>query len=424
MTFFVDNDLFSKKQYGFIKGRSTVLQLLTLLDEWTKILDIGGQIDVIYTDFEKAFDKVPHKRLISKLFSYGVNKGVIDWVQSFLNERTYSVCVNGKFSSDKKVLSGIPQGSVLGPVLFIIYINDLPEDCGSLCDMFLYADDAKLYKRIFNINDTTALSSCCDNLLNWSERWLMKLNTSKCKVMSVTRKCSNTNCNSIYNFRFKDGSSDKLEHIDCIKDLGVQIESDLSFNTHIYDKIKIAYKMLGIINRNFKDMDTITFILLYKSLVRSHVEYAGVVWNPYQMTLIRDLEKVQKRATKMLYVCKGHSYENRLKMLKLPTLRYRRLRGDMIEVYKIVNNLYDVTVDSILSVNTGGRTRGNDFKLTKERCNLDIRKYFFSCRVVNVWNSLPNSVVLAESITSFKIRLDKHWDNVSIKFDYEAELPC
>jgi hypothetical protein len=422
MAYFIDNELFSKKQYGFIKGRSTILQLLTLLDDWTKIIDVGGQIDVIYTDFEKAFDRVPHNRLISKLFSYGVNIEVINWIRSFLYDRTFSVRINGKFSSEKRVLSGIPQGSVLGPVLFIIYINDLPEDCGSLSEMFLYADDAKLYKSISGSNDVSALSSSCDSLLNWSERWLMKLNTSKCNVMSVTRKCSNTNCSCDYYFNFKDGWSDKLEHIDCVKDLGVQFKSDLSFNNHIYDKINIAYKMLGLINRNFKDMDTVTFILLYKSLVRSHLEYAGVIWNPYQKTLIRDLERVQKRATKMLYGFRDQSYVNRLKLLKLPTLRYRRLRGDMIEVFKIVNNMYDVTLYSILKVDIGSKTRGNDFKLKKELCNLDVRKYFFSCRVVNVWNSLPNSVVLANSVNSFKNKLDMHWDNACFKYDYEAEI--
>jgi retron-type reverse transcriptase len=261
MNYFLSNRPFCDRQFGFIKGRSTVLQLLVLLDEWTKILDKGGQIDIIYTDFEKAFDKVSHTLLLQKLQSYEIDKYLLEWIKSFLLHRTYSVKVNGKSSADRPVLSGIPQGSVLGPVLFIIFINDLPNEINRLCDIFMYADDAKMYKAITNYTDSVILNDCCDKLLQWSHEWLMKLNTNKCKIMTVSK--SNKNI-GLYDYNFKSASSgsNNLERVQSFKDLGVIFDKELSFNEHIYDKINMAYKILGIIRRNFNDMYPSTFFVV------------------------------------------------------------------------------------------------------------------------------------------------------------------
>ena len=157
MNFLVANKLLSSKQYGFIPGRSTELQLLTVLDHWTKCLELGGQVDVIYTDFEKAFDRVPHQRLLCKLGSYGVEMSVVKWIENFLCFRQFQVRVNGTLSQPKDVISGIPQGSVLGPLLFVVYINDLPDVCGDESDILLFADDAKLYKHIQSPMDSFIL---------------------------------------------------------------------------------------------------------------------------------------------------------------------------------------------------------------------------------------------------------------------------
>ena len=145
------------------------------LEQLTKSLEKGGQIDIIYTDFEKAFDKVPHLRLLSKLRSYGVNEKLLAWIEEFLFKRKFCVKVNGNLSKWIPVTSGIPQGSVLGSLLFF-FVNDLPNICGNLCDLFLFADDAKMYKYILEAIHAIALQECFKELCDWSDRWLMKLN--------------------------------------------------------------------------------------------------------------------------------------------------------------------------------------------------------------------------------------------------------
>ena len=188
---------------------------------------------------------MPHKRLLSKLYSYGVNDKLIKWVESFLRDRSQKVKVNLEVSCAKPVLSGIPQGSVLGPLLFVIFINDLPDVCSNLCDAYLFADDAKLYKCITNIRDSEALNQGFINIVKWSENWLMKLNLSKCKVLSLYR--SKNRC-QVFSYGSPQGSvSYTLEHVDNMKDLGITMDPEFSFHSHIYDKINTAYKMLGII---------------------------------------------------------------------------------------------------------------------------------------------------------------------------------
>ena len=177
----IGNNVFSNNQFGFIKGRSTVMQLLKVMDMWTESLELGGQITFIYTDLEKAFDKVPHKRLISKLYAYKINSDVIRWIKAFLFNRRQRVRINGFFPFWREVISGIPQGSILGPLLFIIFINDLLEKCNNGSELFLYADDAKLFRHISCDNDIDLLQKDLLDIQSWMNKWLLKLNVTNCK---------------------------------------------------------------------------------------------------------------------------------------------------------------------------------------------------------------------------------------------------
>ena len=157
--------------------------MINVLDDWTKILDGGGNIDVIYTDFQKAFDTVPHDRLLKKLEAYGIGENILDWISSFLKGRKQRVVIKGTASSWVDVLSGVPQGSVLGPILFLIYINDIIDNLK--CNAYLFADDMKLFTDVKNNSDALKLQNDFNLVVKWTDRWLLKLNISKCKVLNI-----------------------------------------------------------------------------------------------------------------------------------------------------------------------------------------------------------------------------------------------
>ena len=210
------------------------------------------------------------------------------------------------------------------------------------------------------------------------------------------------------------------------KDPGITFDSKLTFDQHISQVVNKATKMTKIIRRTFQFLDKHTFLPLYKTMVRSHLDYAMAVWHPYQIKHKIALENIQRRATKELPGMRDLSYIERLKLLKLPTLAYRRLRGDMIEVYKIIHNIYDhesvphLLKNNEISQRTGNR--GHSLKLFTQRAKLNLRKKVFPIRITEPWNSLPDRVVTAKSLNSFKTRLEFFWYNQDILYDFEAPL--
>jgi hypothetical protein len=205
------------------------------------------------------------------------------------------------------------------------------------------------------------------------------------------------------------------------KDLGVVVDEKLKFENHIYNKIKTANKMLWIIKRNFKYLDNNDFIKLYKVFVRSHLEYAQAVWSPHSKKLIGDIERVQRTATRRLAGVRGLTYQQRLERLDLPTLACRRLRGDYIEVYKILNGIYDPAVVPNLR-RCQSITRGHSQKLYMQQSSKNIRRFSFSVRVVAGWNSLSEETVESPTLNAFKDRIDEFLRDRDICFDYKSEM--
>lgn len=412
----VRNQLFTDKQYGFISGRSSTLQLLKVLDEWTEALDEGNSIDCVYMDFQKAFDTVPHRRLLSKIKSYGFNKSMVDWIEDFITGRTQRVRIDGEVSDEETVISGIPQGSVLGPFFFLVFINDMPELVKAM--LYLFADDSKIYKIIKNpVHDRESLQVDLNKLYDWSDIWLMKIHPDKLFMMEIGGWREHPQHD--YTVGPMMVRYSKIE-----KDIGVEIDDQLKFTSHIETIVKKANSKAGWLRRTFKFLTPTLFKPLYMAIVRSQLEYASSVWSPYMQKDIDKVESVQIRATKMLPGFKGKTYEERLRMLNLPTLKYRRLRGDMINTFKILSGVHERQLCPKLQLkqDATGKKGRTSMALHQERCKTDVRKFCFSYRVVAVWNTLPNKVVLAESVDAFKRQIDTAWKNEKVKFDHTESL--
>ncbi|MEW8548554.1 MAG: reverse transcriptase family protein [Candidatus Thiodiazotropha sp.] len=391
------NKLLSDNQHGFTSHRSCLTNLLETLEEITSQLDNGEGIDIVFLDYRKAFDSVPHRRLIYKLSKYGFGETFTRWITNFLCNRTQTVSLRGTFSQPSDVLSGVPQGSVLGPLLFILYVNEIPELIQGTAKLF--ADDTKVFDKA---SKKVILQRDLDILYTWSSEWLLKFNESKCKVMHVGRN------NPRHDYKIGNTTLEKVSE-EC--DLGVYLTEDLKPSLQCVKAAKKASSALGIVKRTFSTFDISSFALLYKTYVRCHMEYCVQAWCPYYRKDIEILEKIQKRATRMVPELKNLSYSERLKHLGLTSLEDRRKRGDLIEAYKIITGKEKVQCNKFFKLvdSDNNRTRGNSMKIYKPRLNKCIlqRTNFFSVRVVNAWNSLPEDVISAKTVNTFKNRLDK-----------------
>ena len=415
ITHFLDqNEIITKEQFGFVRNKNTTIQLLCSLKDWTDGIEENCATDCIYFDFKKAFDTVPHKRLKVKIDAFSFHNKISNWLKDFVTNRKQFVKIRNSNSTTLEVTSGIPQGSVLGPILFILYINDITEHINS--KIVLFADDIKLYKTIQNNkNDTKQLQDDINKLYRWSEIWLLKFNTTKCNKITYEKKAS-LQQHTTYHI-----AQNQLENISEIKDLGVLFEENLNPSTHIYSKVKKASQILGIVRRNFCNLQADIVVNLYKTLIRSQFDYAHCVWQPYKQKDIQKIENIQMRATKMIKDLKNLSYTERLKKLKLPTMRYRSIRGCLIEVYKICNGYYTEEVRNKLSkFRPPSSLRGHKFTLLHERHTTKQRKNFFYHKNINIWNNLPLSVISQENVHLFKNALDKIFLKQDIYYNFRA----
>lgn len=404
------NKLYAQCQHGFRKSRSCITQLLEVMEDFTKMIDRGEDIDIIYLDFKKAFDSVPHYRLLRKMEAYGINGKIYGWVRNFLTNRTQRVKVGQEFSSTANVSSGIPQGSILGPILFTIFINDLPDNLNSKCKIF--ADDTKIYNTPEN---NVIMQNDINELCEWTEKWNLYFNASKCKVLHIGKT------NPKYKYIIKNKENEiEITNVYEEKDLGVTFDTDFLFDQHIANIINKANQRIGIIKRTFHCLDKDIFLQLYKSLVRPILEYGNIIWFPRLKRQSADIERVQRRATKLIYSIKDLSYENRLRYLNLPSLKARRFRGDLIQTYKIFNGVDDIEAGCFFEFPVTNITRNSTDKIQKKHFNTNIRKYAYSYRIVDAWNSLTINTKRAPNINTFKNLIDSNKMYKTIKYEFDG----
>ena len=388
--------LISNHQHGFLSGRSCLSNLLEFMDSVNEMLINGDCVDVFYLDFQKAFDTVPHYRLLVKLRNYGIDEQTLKVIADFLSGRSFRVRVGDSLSSFHQVLSGVPQGSVLGPLLFLLYINDLPDELRG--NIFMFADDVKMSAQSSNSEESQA---DIDRMCVWQDLWLLRFNSvdQKCKVMHI----GNNNPGKDYYL-----SGTKLPVITTEKDLGVTVNNDLSWDKHIDASVKKANSLIAWVTRSVICRSKHVMLNIYKAMIRPHIEYCVQIWAPAphhgNWMVIMKLENVQRAFTRLIDGIGLLPYDERLKGLNLTTLLERRARGDLIETFRIVKGIAQYG-NKLFNISRNGYR----LVLGSSTANTKIQD-FFSRRVVRYWNKLPEHVISADTVNGFKNNLQRFKD--------------
>ena len=403
---FDENNLLNPSQHGFREGRSCLSQLLSHIDDIFSILEEGKDVDVIYIDFSKAFDKVDHNILLTKLRALGVEGKLLSWIESFLKNRKQVVVVDGASSEPVQTMSGVPQGSVLGPLLFIMMISDIDENI-EYSSLSSFADDTRLKKAIESILDTFMLQEDLNRLYKWSEVNNMMLNGEKFEHLHYGKQ-HKSNC-------YFTEQSKIIKEKEVVKDLGVMISNETNYKAHINGMIKRATQLVGWIMRTFKSRDKKIMLTLWKSLVIPHLDYCSQLWNPLEKGIIQSIEQIQRSFTRQVNGLKNLDYWERLKTLKLYSLQRRRERYIIIYTWCILEGL---------TPNIGG-VGGGDRDISwytnarqGRKCNIPLIKrstyqsqIYSSIRMQGpkLFNCLPKAIRNLNNCTkdAFKRQLDK-----------------
>jgi Reverse transcriptase (RNA-dependent DNA polymerase) len=394
-TYLEQNNLFNKDQFGFRKNRSCELQLHRVCQDLAFILDNGEQADLIFLDFSKAFDKVSHRFLLSKLGGYGLKEDIISLIKSFLSGRSQKVVIDGYSSTPIEVASGVPQGSVLGPLLFLIYINDLPDKLKSKCRLF--ADDSLLYRKILTDEDYKILQDDLREVMDWCCKWEMTLNLQKCEHMQLSSK----RCPIVSDYKLSDH---QLSKVTSYKYLGLHISNNLDWNKHINSVTAKANKVLYVTKLALGRASIPVKEAAYKTIVRPLVEYSSSVWDPYQIGQIKTIEMVQRKAARFCLNRYQHtdSVSSMISDLKWDSLAARRKASRLSVFHRAYNgdNCINDINSHIVRAPMESFRYSHPFRIQSITCHKNIGHYSFLPRSIREWNSLPQRVFNVESMNS------------------------
>ena len=392
-----EHALLTDHQFGFRSGRLTVDQLLLVYETVSGLVDDGETVDVIYFDYSKAFDIVNHEILLTKLRCIGIDGDILAWISSFLTDRTLQVCVKGHISRPRPVLSDVPQGSVLGPLLFLVYVNHIASLLS--CNFKIFADDLKIYAFIDQSkpNAESLVQSDILTLTHTSESWGLKLNANKCAVLRFSRgsRSASATPKDVLN-------GNLLPVLTSFRDLGVIVDTSLKFHEHVQS---LSHKASGLCHNFLKSTVCRTpefMLFLFKTHIRPLLDYCSCLWNTGFVEDVRKLERVQRRWTKRIDNLGEMGYAERLCKLDLFSVQGRLLRSDLIQYWKVMNAHCSIPVDSMFAQPQNAPTRGHKLKIFVSRAITDVRKRSFARRCVKVWNGLPEWVVTAPDLRTFK----------------------
>lgn len=327
------------QQHGFVKLRSTTTNLLSFSSFLFDSFDNGLQVDAVYTDFCKAFDKVDHELLLNKIAFNGIRGNLLRWFASYILNRCQRVVINGYSSRVIEVTSGVPQGSILGPLLFNIFVNDIGY-CFHHTQFLMYADDLKVYKSIKTVDDSILFQQDLDRLTDYCHRNKLKLSIPKCNFLTFTKNKHIIKYTYILSHK-------SLSQLKSVRDLGVIFDTKLCLDLHINKIVSKAFQLFGFVMRSTLDFKkTTSYLCLYKALVRSQLEYAVSVWIPFYKKYAEMVENVQYKFLRaMHYRChKAYlPYPNLLSKYKLLSLSSRRKYLEATVLYNIVRNRFNCT---------------------------------------------------------------------------------
>lgn len=399
-----ENNILTDQQHGFRAHRNCLTQLLIHIDNILKIAESDNNADVVYIDFAKAFDKVDHKILLYKIKNLGIQGKIYNWIESFLSNRHQHVIVDGEVSESKVVKSGVPQGTVLGPILFLLFINDITESI-SFANIQCFADDCKLTLEIKNEDDHQKLQQDIEAAIMWSLLNNMALNMEKFQLLHHGHK---EELKSNYTL----DSNTTLKSSAELKDLGVTVSEDLAWRKHITNITNEGKKFTFWILRCFKTRSTV-LLHLFKSFVISKLEYASPLWMPHMKTDIEKIEALQRTLTSRLDDMENLDYHERLRSLKIYSLQRRRERFAIITVWKIMNGLHPnhLKLDFYETPRFGVKCR-RPISKAKRVHTRTLYNNSFASNAPALFNSIPKKVKDKGTLSTFKSALDKHLTSI------------
>ena len=369
------------------------------MDDFYSSFDAKIQTDVGVLDFSRAFDTVPHQRLIGKLAHYGIQGSTLSWIEAFLTGRSMQVIVDGEASDSAPVTSGVPQGSVLGPLLFNLFINDMPDVVTNGTSIRLFADDCLAYREIRTPEDQVILQGDRTRLQQWAALWGMKFNPAKCNIIHIARTKPMT--------KFYELCGQVLSAVDSAKYLGITITSDLRWHEQTSAAVKNANSALHMVTRNLRHCPRSTRATAYLTLVRPKLEYCASVWDPHTQEDVHTLEMVNRRAARSVYKKSWRQQDvsptTLLQELGWPTLQERRQRLRLCMMYKICNGL--VAVPPSRLTQPARVTRGHSKKFCVLRSTCEVVRNSFYVRSIPQWNNLNERTVSACPLAVFKTEL-------------------
>ena len=420
------SDLLDNRQHGFVNERSCTTQMIPFTDNLALALNNRSRIDVIYFDFAKAFDSVSHDLILNKLKNiFNVDGLMLKFIKSYLEGRQQQVVVGGQTSSSLPVRSGVPQGSILGPLLFVIFINDMFSCVSEGTNIALYADDTKIWREIIGYPDHHIIQNDINRLYDWSVRNRMKFHPQKCKALSVSLQ-RNVLDNLPFNTFFYKLSGSDIDFVPSQSDLGVAINSRFNWGAQCKALVSKASSRLGLLKRTCHfTTDKRQKRSFYLALIRSIFEHCSVIWSPQTATHLEQFVAIQKRAIKWINGEPYSSYNDdklatEQKKLDILPVKQKFIYNDLMTFYKIVNNIIPVSLPTyiVLCRPEGTRyTRHNaqiidrsdtsTYMSTTVPCSDAFRNSFFH-RSMLKWNSLPVCIRQSERISTFKVKLIKH----------------